>query len=86
MNALTRLESRVGLCINIDKTKEIRVKERCRKPLVLNDVIEQLGSFTFLRTMVNKEGGSLEDVKSRIKRANGVFVQLYLIRKNKNLS
>ena len=58
MNALTRIVSQVGLCIKIDKTKEMRVKERCRKPLVLNDnVIEQVGSFTYLGSVVNKEGG-----------------------------
>ena len=63
------------------------MKEHCRIPLVLNDnVIVQLGSFTYLGSVVNKEGGSLEDVKSRIKKANGVFVQLYPMWKNKNLS
>ena len=56
-------------------------------PLVLNDnVIEQIGSFTYLGSVVNKEGGSLEDVNSRIKKANGVFVQFYPIWKNNNLS
>jgi len=36
--------------------------------------------------VVDKEGGSLEDVKSWIKKANVVFVQLYPIWMNKNLS
>ena len=51
----------------------MRVKERYRKPLVLKDnAIEQVGSFTYLASVVNKEWGSLEDVKSRTKQANGV--------------
>ena len=71
---------------HIDKTKEIRVQERCRKPLVSNDnVIEQVGSFTYLGSVVIKKGVSLEDVKNRIKKANGVFVQLYPIWKNETI-
>ena len=53
----------------------MREKEGCRKLSVLNDnVIAQVGSFTYLGSVVNEEEGSLEDVKSRIKKANGVFV------------
>ena len=61
--------------------------ECVKKPLVLNDnIIEQVTSFTYLGSVVNKEGGSLEDVKSQIKKANGAFVQLYPIWNNMNLS
>ena len=63
------------------------VKERYRKPLVFSkNVIEQVGSFTYLVSVVSKEGVLLEDVRSWIKKANGLFVQLYPIWKNKNLS
>ena len=37
-------------------------------PLVFNEnVIEKVGSFTNLGSVVNKEGGSLEEVKSWLK-------------------
>jgi hypothetical protein len=35
---------------------------------------------------VTADGGALEDVKMRIKAANGTFVQLYPLWKNKNIS
>ena len=63
----------LGLRIELDcvstkaKTKAIRVKQLFRKPLVLNyNVIEQVGSLTYLGRVVNREEGSLEGVQSRI--------------------
>jgi len=35
---------------------------------------------------VSKSGGTEEDVASRIKKANGVFVQLYHVWRNLNIS
>ena len=39
--------------------------------------IEEVGSFAYLGSVVSESGGTEEDVASRIKKANGVFVQLY---------
>lgn len=87
LGALCRIASRVGLRINIGKTKEMRKNERCQEPLVLwDDTVEQVESFVYLGSVVTMEGGTAEDVKSRIKKANGVFVQLYPVWKNRNLS
>ena len=36
--------------------------------------------------MVSESGGTEEDVASRIKKANGVFVQLYPVWRNLNIS
>jgi hypothetical protein len=36
--------------------------------------------------MVTKGGGAKEDVRNRIRKANGAFVQLYPVWKNKNIS
>jgi len=37
----------------------------------------EVGSFVYLGTVVSKSGGTEEDVTSRIKEENGVFIQLY---------
>jgi hypothetical protein len=35
-----------------------------------------VGSFTYLSSIISKDGGSSKDVKSRIAKARGVFSQL----------
>jgi len=39
--------------------------------------IEEVGSFVYLGSVVSVKGGTEEDVASRIKKANGVFVTCY---------
>ena len=48
--------------------------------------IEEVGSFVYLRIVVSESGGTEEDVVSRINKANGVFVQLYPVWRNPNIS
>jgi len=38
--------------------------------------IEEVGSFVYLGSVVSESEGTEEDIESRIKKANGVFVQL----------
>ena len=40
----------------------------------------------YLRSVVSERGGTEEDAASRIKKANGVFVQLYPVWRNLNIS
>jgi hypothetical protein len=47
--------------------------------------IEDVGSFLYLRSVVSVNGGTEGDVASRIKKANGVFVQLYPVWRNHNI-
>jgi hypothetical protein len=47
---------------------------------------EEVGSFVYLGSVVSVTGGTEEDVASRIKKANGVFVQLYPVWRNYNVS
>ena len=39
-------------------------------------MIDQVDSFTYLGSIISKDSGSSEDVKSRIAKAQGVFSQL----------
>jgi hypothetical protein len=48
--------------------------------------IEEVGSFVYLGSVVSVNGGTEEDTASRIKKANGVFVQLYPVWRNHNIS
>ena len=41
-----------------------------------NETIDQVESFTYLGSIISKDGGSSEDVKSGIAKARGVFEQL----------
>jgi hypothetical protein len=51
-----------------------------------NKKIDQVNSFTYLGRIISKDGGSSEDVKSRIAKAQGVFSQLEKVWKNKKIS
>ena len=51
-----------------------------------NEKIEQVGSFSYLGSIISKDGGSSEDVKNRIARAQGVFSQLKKVWKNRKIS
>ena len=48
--------------------------------------IEDVDQFCYLGSLVNKQGGASEDVKSRVKNANGAFVQLYPLWRSNNIS
>jgi hypothetical protein len=39
--------------------------------------IEEVGYFVYLRSVMSVNGGTEGDVASRIKKENGVFVELY---------
>ena len=49
------------------------------------EIVED-GSFVYVGSVVSERGGTEEDVASRIKKANGVFVQLYPVSRNINIS
>jgi hypothetical protein len=48
--------------------------------------IEQVESFLYLGSMVTEDGGAKEDVRNQIRKANGAFIQLYPVWKNRNIS
>jgi hypothetical protein len=72
-----------GLHIKINKTKGMRVNtSNVQKFRVEETEIEKVGSFVYLGSVVPVKGGTV----SRIKKANGVFVQLYPVWRNHNIS
>ena len=67
--------ARMGLKINVKKTKSLRlgISEDEKVMTLVNEKIHQVCSFTNLGSIISKDGGSSEDVKSRIAKAQGVF-------------
>ncbi|KAJ4437184.1 hypothetical protein ANN_17319 [Periplaneta americana] len=68
----------VGLKINPSKTKHMRVNCNNKNKWTVNDIeIEEVDNFLYLGSVVTKKktGGVEEDVKRRIRLANGAFVQ-----------
>jgi hypothetical protein len=77
----------VGLHININKTKGMRIDTSNMQKCRLKEMeIEEDGSFVYLGSVVSESRGTEEDVASRIKKANGVFIQLYPVWRKLNIS
>jgi hypothetical protein len=53
----------------------ITIEEKLNKLTVYDKEFEQMCSFTHLAGVVTKDGGTDEDVRSRIRKANGAFLQ-----------
>ena len=69
--------AKIGLKINVKKTKSLRLgTSEYEKVTLGNEKIDQVGSSTYLGSIISKDGGSSEDVKSGIAKAQGVFSQL----------
>ena len=79
--------ARIGLNITVKKTKSLRLRIREDEKLTLgNKRIDQVDSFTFLGNIISKDGGSIEDVKSRIAKAGGISSLLKKVWKNRRIS
>jgi len=87
---LKRLKEEAGLAglhIDINKTKGMRVNTSDTQKFRLQGTeTEEAGSFVYLGSVVSVNAGTEEGVASRIKKANGVFVQLYPVWRNHNIS
>jgi hypothetical protein len=51
-----------------------------------NTEIEEVGSFVYLGSVVSENGWTEEDIASRIKKVDRVFVQLYAVWRNHKIS
>ena len=59
------------------KTKSLRLGISEHEKVTLDDEkIDHGGNFTYLGSIISKDGESSEDVKSRITKAQGIFSQL----------
>ncbi|XP_068675670.1 uncharacterized protein [Montipora foliosa] len=64
---MDREAKRVGLKINLDKTKVIRINAKNQVPIsIVGKNIKEVEEFTYLGGKVNKEGGGMEDLQNRL--------------------
>ena len=69
--------AKIGLKINVKKTKSLRLGISEDEQVTFgNKKIDQVGSFSYIGSIISKDGGNSEDDKSRIDKAQGVFLQL----------
>ena len=76
----TRLDAEVrpvGLQINKEKTKAMRINARIQEKIIINGQdIEDVHEFVYLGAKVCKKGGGMKDLKNRLSKARGAFNKL----------
>ena len=78
---------KTGLNINIGKTEVMRINNRQQDPIQLQqDNIKEVDKFVYLGSVVSKNGGTDEDIKSRINKARHAFTTLKPIWRSTALS
>jgi hypothetical protein len=81
LNDLKVEAQNIGMKINSQKTKEMRVNPKNKDRLYLGDYeFEEVNKFCYLGCMVSQDGGANEDVTDGINKARGAFAQLRPIR------
>jgi hypothetical protein len=66
---------KIGLKTNVKKSLRLGISED-EKVTLDNEKIDQVENFTYLGSIISKDGGNSEDVKSGIAKDQGVFSQL----------
>ena len=79
--------ARLGLKIHQGKSKVLKVNSINASPITIEEkALEEVGSFTYLGSIVDTQGGTDADVKTRINKARTAFLQLKNIWASRNLS
>jgi hypothetical protein len=77
----------VGLSIHKSKSKVLRICTDCQTPIQLRgENLEEVEEFTYLGSIVDKEGGTDADVKARIRKARAAFILLKNIWRSKEIT
>ena len=75
--AMTMVSENIGLRIHPGKTKTIRVKSTSQIPIQVNEKpLEEVDSFTYLGSIIDKKGGVTADIRARIGKARQSFATL----------
>lgn len=77
----------LGLKINSSKNKVLRINSKNSTPITMdNNALEDVNSFTYLGSIISRDGGTEDDVQARNGKARTTFNMLNNIWKAKNLS
>ncbi|VDO90887.1 unnamed protein product [Schistosoma margrebowiei] len=75
--SVAAVSASVGLSIHKGKTKVLKYKAENSNPITLDgETLEDVESFTYLRSIIDEQGGSDADVKARIGKTGVAFQQL----------
>ncbi len=87
LSRIAKEARKTGLQINVGKTEVMKMNNRQQDPLQLyQEDIKEVDKFVYLGSVVNKEGGADEDIKSRINKARYAFNTLRPIWRSATLS
>ena len=74
---LEQCAKQVGLVINMDKTKIMRIHNQNNEPVSLGSQhLDEVDTFTYLGSVVDVEGGAHSDIVARIKKAQQAYAIL----------
>ncbi|CAG4943626.1 unnamed protein product [Colias eurytheme] len=77
LNDLQREATKRGLKVNTRKTQEMRCGETSSQPLLIDtECVDRVNKFTYLGSVVSENGGTEEDIASRIAKARATFARL----------
>lgn len=77
----------MGLNIHKGKSKVLKVNAAGTSPIILQgEALEEVEEFTYLGSIVNKQGGTDADVRARIGKASVAFHQLKNIWASRDLA
>ena len=84
---LQEMSSKVGLNTHEGKTKLLKVNNNSLMPVIMEGkALEEVESFKYLGSIVDKLGGTDEDVRIRIGKARAAFIQLKNVWSSKEIS
>ena len=84
---LAVISPQVGLNIHKDKTKILKVSTAREDPIILQgSKLDEVQAFSYLGSIIDKNGGTDADVRARIGKARAVYLQLKNIWNSKVLS
>ncbi|GAG69796.1 unnamed protein product [marine sediment metagenome] len=65
---------RVGLRVNVDKTKVMRINAKSQENIEIDGMsLEEVEEFVYLGATIGKEGGGTSNMKNRASKARGFF-------------
>ena len=70
------VSEKTGLKINKGKTEVMKINTSVTPITVVGEDVKEVESFVYLGSVVDKKGGSDQDVKARVGKARGAFVLL----------
>ena len=86
-NNVASLSAQMGLNIHKGKTKILKTNVANANAIELeSEALEEVEAFTYLGSVIDKQGGTDADVKARIRKARSAFVQLRNIWSSKELT